>query len=242
MKPSIRHEIKLHAQTPEAMCGPTSLAMQLSAHGEALSPLDVVTNAAGSKRPGDFGFTSQELGRYCLSLGYQVEMWSFDCLVLDYAWKDLSGAALATELGTLCRHHEGRTPVDENKLRYALGYLAFVEAGGVLHGAPFVTSELLLRLLEKGPVGVSVLFGVFASEGKRDSEQAFNALTGGAGTHSVLVIGYEEATGFLVADPAPGRGVVTVGKESLLAAITAAQVEYDNVIFQVTGARKIVRG
>lgn len=95
-----------------------------------------------------------------------------------------------------------------------------------------------MRLLAKGPVGAAVLFTVFASEGKRDPDQSFNALTGGAGTHSVLVIGYDEATGFQVADPAPGRGVVTVSKENLLAAITAAQVDLDNVIFQVTGARK----
>lgn len=232
---SAPHAVTLHTQTPDAMCGPTALAMQLSALGEALSPLDVVTNAAASKRPGDPGFTSQELGRYCLSLGYQVELWSFDGLLLDYAWNDLHGAELATELAKLCHYHAGRTPVDDTKLRYALGYLAFVEAGGALHVAPFVTSELLLRLLEKGPVNAGVLFGVFASEGKRDADQALDALAGSAGTHSVLILGYEEATGFLVADPGPGRGVVTVGKENLLAAITAAQVELDNVIFQVTG-------
>jgi hypothetical protein len=237
MKTGIRHAIKLYAQTPEAMCGPTSLAMQLSAQGEELSPDEVVTQASRFKRAGDPGFTSQELASYCLSLGYQVELWSFDGLVLDYAWKELEGAALAAELEKLCRHHEARTPVEEMKLRYALSYLAFVKAGGSLHVAPFVTTELLLRLLEKGPVGVAVLFGVFASEGKRDADQAFNALTGGSSTHSVLIFGHDEATGFLVADPTPGRGTVTVSKENLLAAITAAQVEYDNVIFQVTGAR-----
>ena len=236
MKTVIRHEIDVYAQTPEAMCGPTALAMQLSALGQKLTPDEVVTQASRFKRPGDPGFTSQELASYCLSLGYQVDFWSFDGLVLDYAWKELKGAALAAELSKLCRHHEGRTPVDEVKLRYALGYLAFVEAGGSLEVAPFVTTELLLRLLEKGPVAAGVLFGVFASEGKRGSDQAFDALTGGAGTHSVLIFGHDEATGFLVADPTPGRGIVTVSKENLLAAITAAQVEYDNAIFQVTGA------
>lgn len=237
MKTGIQHEIKIHAQTPDAMCGPTALAMQLSAHGEELSPDEVVTQASRFKRPGDPGFTSQELASYCLSLGYQVDSWSFDGLVLDYAWKDLRGAALATELEKLCRHHESRTPVDESKLRYALAYLAFVEAGGSLNVAPFVTTELILRLLEKGPVAAGVLFGVFASEGKRDPDQAFNALTGGSSTHSVLIFGHDEATGFRVADPTPGRGIVTLSKENLLAAITAAQVEYDNVIFQISGSR-----
>lgn len=237
MKPSIQHEIKVYAQTPEAVCGPTALAMQLSAYGEDLSPEEVVAQASRFKRPGDPGLTSQELASYCLSLGYQVDFWSFDGMVLDYAWKELRGAALAAELSRLCRHHESQTPVDEVKLRYALGYLAFVEAGGSLTVAPFVTTELILRLLEKGPVAAAVLFGVFASEGKRGSDQAFNALTGSSGTHSVLIFGHDEATGFQVADPTPGRGVVTVSRENMLAAITAAQVEYDNALFQVSGGR-----
>lgn len=237
MKPGIEHEIKVHVQTPEAVCGPTALAMQLSALGEELSPHEIVTRASPFKRPGDPGFTSMELASYCVSLGYQVNFWSFDGLVLDYAWTGLKGAALAVELEKLCRHHEGRTPVEETKLRYARGYLAFVEAGGSLDVAPFVTTELIIKLLEKGPVAAAVLFGVFASEGKRDSDQAFNALTGGSGTHSVLIFGHDEARGFLIADPAPGRGIVTLSEEHLLAAITAAQVEYDNVIFQVTGSR-----
>lgn len=230
-----QHHLKLYVQTPEIVCGPTALAMLLSAYGRDVTPSEVEEQASRFKPPGAPGLISQELAAYCLSLGYEIKFWSFDGRILDYSWRDLQCSELASKIEALCDYHESQGPKNETQLRYAKSYLAFLKAGGSLHIAPFVTSELILSQLRRGPVKAAVAFNVLASEGKRNSKGVLDPFTGGFGTHSIVIYGYDEAMGFLIADPAVGRGRVTVSRENLLAAISTAQTEDDNALFYIAG-------
>lgn len=97
-----------------------------------------------------------------------------------------------------------------------------------------MTSNLIIDLLEKGPVAAGVAFCILASDGKRNFvTNEIDPFSGGFGTHSILIYGYDDVAGFMIADPAHGRGRIVVSPENLLAAITAAQVEDDNVLYQV---------
>lgn len=229
----IEHPFELHEQTPAAACGPTTVAMQLSALGVRMTPEDVVDRAHAHKRPGDPGYTAPELACFCRSLGLEVELHAFDGRVLDHAWSGLSPDALDARLQELCAHLERGEPAGSLRMRYALSYRRLLRAGGVLRVAPFVTSVALRALLADGPVHAGVAASVITTEGKTTADGAHDPHAGAFGTHSVLVYGYDNREGFLVADPAPGRGRVAVGAEHLLAAITAAQVDDDDVVFRI---------
>lgn len=54
----IEHPFELHEQTPAVACGPTTVAMQLSALGVRMTPEDVVDRAHAHKRRGDPGYTA----------------------------------------------------------------------------------------------------------------------------------------------------------------------------------------
>lgn len=215
----IEHKVELFHQTPEAVCGPTSVAMQLSALGFKLSPQEVALQARPYRRPTDSGFTSLELATFCVSLGLRASLYSFDGCIMDHSWSGLDRKALESKFVDLCEVHQKIGPKNDAQFRYALSYLNLLRAGGSIRIEPTVTSKLLIELLESGPINAGVAFG--------DPSDA------GFSTHSVLVYGYDDDRGFLVADPAPERGRVTISEDNLLAAISAAQIENDNVIFQI---------
>ncbi|WP_143447808.1 hypothetical protein [Kineosporia sp. R_H_3] len=229
------HAVRRYQQTADAVCGPTALAMQLSSVGFDLSPGEVVRRAAGFRRAGDAGFTTQELAAFCLSLGLEVELHSFDGRVLDYAWSRLDRSDLESRLTALCVHLRASRPSTDARLRYAEGYLSLVRAGGVLRIATHPRRALLLDLLDRGPVGAGLLDNVLSGTGKRDASGAPDPLDGQVGTHSVLLVG-ADADGFLLADPAlPADAALRrTDTETLLAAVTAAQVDDDNSVLLVT--------
>lgn len=217
------------------MCGPTALAMQLSAFGLDLSPAEVAGGAAAFRRDGDAGLTTQELAAFCLSLGLEVELHSFDGRVLDYAWTGMDQTDLETQLAALCAHLRRVRPFADTRRRYAEAYLALVRAGGVLRIATHVRRGLLLELLTRGPVGAGVLDNVLSGTGKRDASGSPDPLEGDVGTHSVLLVGVDD-DGFLLADPAlpTTSSLQHRDTETLLAAITAAQIDDDNSVLLVT--------
>jgi hypothetical protein len=63
-------------------------------------------------------------------------------------------------------------------------------------------------------------------------QEVLDDINGEVGTHSVVIYGNEEGGSFLLADP--WDGLTKVEPETLLCAITAAEIECDAMCFQVS--------
>jgi hypothetical protein len=233
-----KHHINLYFQTPNVACGPTAFAMQLSALGYELSPEEVNVRAQSYKRPSDTGYTSAELATFAISLGLQVDFYSYDGRVLDYSWQGLDATSLRTRLEVLCESLRSDNAIQGARFRYAQGYLRFITSGGSLHIRPFPRASEILNLLDTGPLKAGVAYNVLTGEGKRSVGGTLDPYGGGFGTHSVLIYGHSDERAFLVADPAPGRGASVIEADNLVAAIAAAQIENDNSLFQIKYARR----
>lgn len=206
----IEYKLTPLLQTAEVVCGPTALAMVLNGLGTKISPREVLQGAKGS--PG-VGLTNQSMATFTMKLGFEADLWSFDHQVLDQAWAGLPSAELATKLESKIDLLRAQSPADQNRIHYAESYLEFVKAGGSLHILPAPTKELIVEWLAKSPLLAGVSF------------------TGGKGTHSIVIHGYRPEE-FLITDPE--MGPTTISPEKLIAAISAAQSEFDNSIFQLS--------
>lgn len=121
--------------------------------------------------------------------------------------------------------------------QYTQAYIDFVNAGGKLHIQKAVSSDLLYRLLHKGPVlpcvSFNTLYGtkrVVLSEFKEKKDD----VNGRAPNHSIVIYGNDEQGNFLIADPDRKPGLHVIEPELMLAAISTAQLECDNLLFQIT--------
>jgi hypothetical protein len=228
------HPFRQYFQNQDADCGPTTLAMQLSALNIDLSPAEVALQALPFRPDGAQGFTSQELANFASSLKLKTEFYSFDGRVLDYSWQGWSSDLLVPELEFHSQWYRNQVPMDPIGSRYTDSYLGLLKGGASLHIRTNVTCTLINKLLETGPVNAGVAFGVFSGEGKKNIAGESDPLKGNFQTHSILIYGVDEDGMFLVADPMPNRGKLKISPDHLIAAISAAQFENDNSIFQIS--------
>ncbi|MBL8159148.1 C39 family peptidase [Candidatus Saccharibacteria bacterium] len=210
-------------QTTERNCSQTALAMLMSYYGHPMSVEDVMrTVPQGRDEQGNpYGSNLvQELAAWCLSAGFGVRMHTFDCQIIDLAWEGLPATELINRLEAArgVRISAAQGPHISNQ--YIDAYLNFLKRGGNLRIEPFPRARLLYELLQKAPVVVAVCFNTLHNAGGSET------------THTVLVYGYDPQGNFLVADPYEGR--IVVDPERLVCAISAAQIECDNVLFQIT--------
>jgi hypothetical protein len=121
--------------------------------------------------------------------------------------------------------------------QYTQAYIDFVSAGGDLHIQPAVTTALLYELLRTWPflpcLSYSTLYRVARSRNITENESIDDDVNGKAMNHSVVVYGNDEAGNFFIADPWRKPGLHIVEPERLLAAISTAQIECDNLLFQL---------
>ena len=95
----------------------------------------------------------------------------------------------------------------------------------------------LYEILKKGPflpcVSYSTLYSAGRYKNTDEIESVDDDVYGRAVNHSIVVYGNDESGNFMIADPWRKPGLHTIEPERLLAAISTAQIECDNLLFQI---------
>lgn len=184
------------------------------------------------------GSITAQLATWCAEQGFSVDFWSFDFLITDFSWRDLSQTELIKKLESV-KEIRDVAQVGGKKWSkiYVEAYIALIQAGGTLHIDRHVSLTFLYEHLKNGPIYANVAPAVVSGDGRaRYPEpnkriEIADDLNGSTGTHSVVIYGVNEVGDFLVADPWEGERVVDA--ETLLCAIAAANIECDSQCFQL---------
>lgn len=236
---SVNYPINHQYQPTNTTCSPTALSMLLEHYDRKLDPRDIeakvpqCVNNKGEK----IGTINQQLATWCLENGFSVTLYTFECQIIDQSWSELNTEQL---LERMKLRKDGRVVPgmgEEWTKQYTQAYIDFVSAGGDLRIQPAVTTKLLYELLNIGPflpcVSYSTLYGAARSRNTDELESVDDDINGSAKNHSIVVYGNDEAGNFLIADPWKRPGLHTIEPERMLAAISTAQIECDNLLFQV---------
>lgn len=236
---AITYPVKHTYQSTNNNCSQTALSIILSYYSNHITAeqiADAIPVRLDDKGE-PFGTINQQLATWCIGQGYKVTMYTFDCQVIDQSWRKLDRQSLIERLEAA---KAGRNVPALGGLwskMYLQSYIDFVKAGGELHIQPYVTSKVLYGLLKNGPLLACVCFNTMYGTGHskdvglRQSE--VDDVNGKNTNHSIVIYGVTEEGEFEIADPWQEPGVHTVEPERLLAAITAAQIECDNLFFQL---------
>jgi hypothetical protein len=238
MKPT-SHQVRHQYQPTNTTCSPTALSILLEHHGKKLDPRDIEAkvpqciNEKGEK----IGTINQQMATWCLQNGFKVTLYTFDCQIIDQSWSKLNKDQ---QLERMKLRKDGWVVPgmgEEWTKQYTQSYIDFVLAGGDLHIQPAVTTKLLYELLATGPflpcVSYSTLCGAARSKNTDEIESVDDDVNGRAMNHSIVVYGNDENGNFLIADPWKKPGLHTVEPERILAAISTAQIECDNLLFLI---------
>lgn len=236
----IEHQIIHYYQPTNNSCSQTSLAMVFSFFGKDMAPeaimerLPVNKNAKGE----DWGTVNQELAAWCLGQGFDVDLYTADFQIIDISWRSLSDEDKIKRIEATVGHRVIPSLGQEASGRYLKAYAAFIAAGGALHIEPYVQTNVLDRLIGASPVLAAVSLHVLHDIGHTKTvglrEVKFDDVDGESGTHSVVIYGKDDAGNYLVADPWQKPGRFVIEPERLLASMAAAQIECDNMFFQLT--------
>jgi hypothetical protein len=236
----IEHTFKHQYQPTNTTCSPTALSMLLSFYGKSIPVQDISEKVPQVKNSGgeDSGTINQQMAVWCVSLGFKVSVFTSDVQVIDQSW----GALTANEIRRrLEARMKGAIVPSIGELwtkAYCQSYIDLLDAKVELTILPAISSSLLYALLKNGPVLPCLCFNTLYGKGKSSAdgkrETSADDINGRAWNHSVVIYGHDEQGNFLIADPweKPGRHVVE--PERMVAAIATAQIECDNVVFQLS--------
>ncbi|MFI5240147.1 MAG: cysteine peptidase family C39 domain-containing protein [Candidatus Saccharimonadia bacterium] len=233
---AIEHTIKHYYQPTNDSCGYAALSMLVSSYGLEVTPDQLLKNAPKNIVDGEeaWGSVTAQLATWCIERGFEVELWMFDFLIIDLSWQKLSPSEIIFRLKAIENVREIPSLGKWTKV-YIQRYIEFFEAGGQMNIRPHVTTELINKLLEKGPVYANVCTKPLYNTGRMSypalRQEQLDDVHGHVGTHSLVIYGRNEAEDYLLADP--WNGLTQVDPESLLCGITAAEIECDAMIFQV---------
>lgn len=233
------HKIKHQYQPTNTTCSPTALSMLLGFYGKDLSVDEVsekvpqVYNESGEP----FGTINTQMATWCISLGFDVSLYTFDCQVIDQSWAELANDKL---LDRLEARKDGWVVPSLGKAwtkAYTQSYIDFIKDGGELVIQPAVTSKLLYELLKNGPIlpclCFNTLYGSSRTKNFDEHKSADDDVNGRTWNHSVVIYGNDDSGKFLIADPFRKPGMHTIEPERLIAAISTGQIECDNLLFQL---------
>jgi len=237
------HKIKHYYQPTPNTCGYAALAILLSHynHDLEITPQDLIVSVPQPKdadgKP--TGSVTAQLASWCLSRGYSLDFYSFDCQILDLSWEGLETESLIERLEAVkdLRHVLSLGEKYWSQV-YVQAYIDMLRAGGTLQISAHITSQQLYNLLANGPIHVNICSATVHNQGRFTYPKPNERLAvpddenGTVGTHSVVVYGNDEQGNFLVADP--WEGLETINAETMICGITAAQIECDNQCFQIT--------
>ena len=233
---SISHKITHQFQPTNTTCGYTSLSMLMSHYDRDIAVdkllADVPQGLGSDGEP--IGSVSAQLAAWCIGQGFEVEFWSFDFLITDFGWQGLSQDELVQKLEAVKDIRDVSQAGGKEWSRiYVQAYIDFIKAGGTLRVEPHVTTKLLYEKIQTAPIFVNVCPSVMNGTGRMNhsSPRTPDDIHGTVGTHSVIMYGVAENGDFLIADP--WDGLVVKSPETMLCAITAANLECDSQIFQL---------
>lgn len=216
--------------------------MALSFYGQNVTTEDILKSVPTLKRDNgeDWGMINQMLATWCLSQGYAVSMHTADFQIIDLSWIGLDRNKLLGRMKeSLDRRNVPALGPDWSKV-YMQSYIDFLENGGELQIAPFMSNQLLDSLLQSGPIMGCVNFNVLHKIGRTQEnglrQFAVDDKNGRLTNHTVVIYGKNDNGQYLVADPGQQPGRFTFEAEHLLAAMTASQIECDNLVFQLNKA------
>lgn len=236
---AISYPVKHRYQTTNTACSPTALSVLLSAYGKDYNPLEIEADVPQSidDTGHKLGTINQQLATWCTGLGFKVTLYTFDCQVIGQSWAGLEPKDLLEQLK---RRGTGWVVPSLGEVwtkQYADAYVDFISSGGTLAIRPYVTAKLLYTLLENGPylpsVSYNTLYGAARVQTDDDNKLINDDIHGRSSTHSIVVYGNDKDGNLLIADPWEKPGLHTLEPDRLVAAISAAQTECDNLLFQI---------
>lgn len=239
----VEYQVKHQYQPTATSCSPTALSMLLSYYNKEITVAQIssdvpqVRNAAGET----FGTINQQLATWCISQGFRVNMYTFDCQIIDQSWANLSNEEIIDRLEA---RKDGWVVPSLGEVwnkAYVESYIEYIRAGGELYIWPGVTTKLLYELLENGPifacVSFSTLHGLGRSNIRSKNESVPDDVYGRALNHSIVIYGVDDTGNFLIADPDKKPGFHVIEPERMIAAISTAQIECDNLLFQLESSK-----
>lgn len=235
----IKHEINHVYQPTNHTCCQSALSMLLSFFDIDISPEEVASKVPVCKneKGEEVGSVVQKLATWCILEGFEASLYTADYQILDLSWVGLSRGDLIRKMKEVLDTREVPAIGREWTKIYLEEYINFAEAGGNIEIIPYVSEELLDRLLVDSPVHITVNQNVFSNKGRtkntglRKSELDYK--NGELNTHSILVYGKNDEGKYLVADPWTEPGLLEVEPELLIVSVAAAQIECDSIIFQL---------
>lgn len=239
---TISWDVTPQTQPTSTTCSPTALSILLGHYGDNLSPQEIEDSVPqGVDENGiKAGTINQQMATWCISRGYDVAMYTFDCQVIDQSWAKLEEEELLKRLELRKNGWIVPSMGKDWTEQYTQWYIDFIEAGGKLTITNAVTTKLLHELLQKGPilpcVSFSTMYGAIRSRIESDSKSPADDINGRALNHSIVIYGIDEKGNYKIADPSQSKkpGLHTIEPEVMLAAISTAQIECDNLIFQLS--------
>jgi Peptidase_C39 like family len=233
---AISHKIKHQYQPTPTSCSQTSLSTLLGHYGINISPLDVeakvpqVKDEAGN----DNGTITQLLAAWVATQNFDVSLYTFDCQIIDQTWSKLKSSEIQDRLEAGLSGWVVPGLGEESSRSYRQAYIDYLNTNGKLIIEPYVTTKLLYSLLEDGPIFTSVCFNTLYASGRTDDGSVgLDDVNGRAWNHSIVVYGNDDDGNLLIADPIVKPGLHAVEPERMIASITAAQIECDNLLFQI---------
>jgi hypothetical protein len=88
------HQVKHYYQPTNDSCGYTALAILLSHYGSTATPEQLLTAVPEAKPDGEdaHGSITAQLATWCINQGYNVDLTTFDFLIIDLEWSKLKTA------------------------------------------------------------------------------------------------------------------------------------------------------
>lgn len=215
------------------------MATLLSFFGVKTTPEEIASKVRVNKndKGEGVGTINQQLATWCISDGYEVEMHTADFQIIDLSWADLPKDKLLERMEATKEHREVPALGKEWSKIYMQSYIDFVEAGGKLSIRPYMTTELLDSKLSKSPLLQCVCYNVLYNTGRNNDialrKSELDDITGKLTNHSIVIYGKADNGNYLIADPYKEPGMHEIEPERLLASMATAQIECDNLFFQL---------
>lgn len=237
------YKINHQYQPTNTTCSPTALSMLLGYYGHEISVGDISTKVPQVKnsKGENFGTINQQMATWCENLGFDVVLYTADVQVIDQSWSKLSSIEVIERLEA---RKAGLKVPSLGELwndAYCQAYIDYIKSGGELHIVNAITSNMLYELLKEGPLlpclSFDTLYGKGRTSNAGENKTKPNDINGKAWNHSVVIYGNDEGGNFLVADPWEKPGIHVIEPDVMIAAIGTAQLECDNLVFQLRNHR-----
>lgn len=227
-------------QPTNTSCSPTALSMLLGFYDKDISVDEISAQVPQVKndKGENFGTINQQMATWCKSLGFDVVLYTADVQVIDQSWSKLSPTEVIERLEARKAGLKVPSLGDVWNTAYCQAYIEYIQSGGELHIVNAITSRLLYELLENGPVlpclSFDTLYGKGRTSNDGEKETKPDDVNGKAWNHSVVIYGNDDKGNFLVADPWEKPGLHVIEPDVMVAAIGTAQLECDNLVFQLS--------